>query len=90
MVLITRDCAYFGFYNMDMLQTMENLRELELFAQKDVSYDWNNGDRYLNILVAEFEEAREADPGWECPMVRIYDLDSLKQIRFIKGGAKIP
>jgi hypothetical protein len=90
MVLQTKDCAYFGFYNMEILKSMKRLRELEIYAERDVVSWWNEGDRYHNLLMADFEEAMEADPGWECPMVRIFDGETGKEMRFIEGGAKIP
>jgi 2EXR family len=90
MVLQTKDCAYFGFYNMEILKSMKRLRELEIYAERDVAYWWNEGDRYLNLLMTDFEEAMEADPGWGCPMVRIFDGETGKEMRFIEGGAKIP
>jgi hypothetical protein len=90
MVLQTKDCAYFGFYNMDIIKSMKRLRELEIYAERGVVSWWNDGDRYLNLLMTDFEEAAEADPGWECPRVRIFDGETGKEVRYIEGGAKIP
>jgi hypothetical protein len=41
------------------------------------------------LLVRDFEEAMEADPGWVCPIVRIFDGETGKEMRLIEGGAKI-
>jgi hypothetical protein len=90
MVLPTQDCAYFGFYNMEILKGMKRLRLLEIYAKRGVVYSWNDGNRYLNLLMTDFEEAMEADPGWECPMVKIFDGETGNEMRFIEGGAKIP
>jgi 2EXR family len=90
MVLQTEDCAYFWFHNMEILKSMKRLRELEIYAERGMVSWWNEGDRHLNLLMADFEEAMEADPGWECPMVRIFDGETGKEMRFIEGGAKIP
>ena len=75
---------------MEILKSMKRLRELEIYAERGVAYWWNDEDRYHNLLMADFEEAMEADPGWECPMVRIFDGETGKEMRFIEGGAKIP
>jgi hypothetical protein len=90
MVLQTKDCAYFGFYNMEILMSMKRLRELEIYAERGVVSWWNDGDRYLNLLMTDFKEAMEADPGWKCPRVKIFDGRTGKEMRFIEGGAKIP
>jgi hypothetical protein len=89
MVLQTKDCAYFGFYNMEILKRMKSLRDLEIYADRGVVYRWNDGDRYLNLLTGDFEEAMEVDPGWECPRVRIFD-EAEREVRVIEGGARIP
>jgi hypothetical protein len=89
MVLQTKDCAYFGFYNMEILKSMKGLKELEIYAERGEVYRWNAGDRYLSLLTGDFEEAMEVDPGWECPRVRIFD-ETEREVRVIEGGAKIP
>jgi hypothetical protein len=89
MVLQTQDCTYFGLYYMEILKSMKRLRELEIHAERGVVSWWNNGDLYL-MLTRDFEEAMEVDPGWECPMVRIFDGETGKEMGLIKGGAKIP
>lgn len=69
---------------------MKKLRELEIYAEGDVVNRWNHEIRYVDLLMTDFEVEREADPGWECPMVRIFYGESWKEMRFIEGGAKIP
>ena len=90
MVLETKDCAYFGLYNMEILKSMSALRELEIFADRGTIPWWDEGDRHLTFLMSDFEEAREQDPGWECPRVKFFDSETGKQCRYIEGGAKIP
>ncbi|KFY95455.1 hypothetical protein V500_02770 [Pseudogymnoascus sp. VKM F-4518 (FW-2643)] len=90
MVTHTKDCAYFGFYHMDTLKRMKALRELEIYAEMNLVYRGDEPDRFINLLVSEFEDAMEADPGWDCPKIRIIDAQTGKALRFIEGGAKIP
>jgi hypothetical protein len=90
MVVETQDCAYFGFYNMQTLTSMEKLKEVDIFAERGWVYREDNPERYIDIVLREFEEAREANPGWECPIVRIFEFKTGKDLRFFKGGAKIP
>lgn len=89
MVLQAKDCAYFGFYNMEVLKSMKRLRELEIYAERGVGSWWSEGEGYVFLLMRDFKEAMEADPGWECPMVRIFDGETGREVRFIEGGAKI-
>ncbi|OBT50988.1 hypothetical protein VE04_08551 [Pseudogymnoascus sp. 24MN13] len=90
MITDTKDCAYFGYYHMGTLKSMKRLRVLEIYAEKGLVYGGDDTDRFINLLVSEFEDAMEADPGWECPKVRIVDAQTGKDLRFIAGGAKIP
>ncbi|KFY44470.1 hypothetical protein V495_03421 [Pseudogymnoascus sp. VKM F-4514 (FW-929)] len=90
MVTDTKDYAYFGYYHMDTLKSMKKLRELEIYAEKDAVYGTDAAERYINLLVSEFEDAMEDDPGWECPKIKIFDAQTGKELRFIEGGAKIP
>ena len=90
MVLETKDCGYFGHYNMEILMGMERLRELDVWAQNGEAYRWERtaGRDYVNILVTDFEEAREMRKGWRCPRVRIFG-ESGNVARVIEGGALI-
>lgn len=90
MVTHTKDIAYFGFYHMNTLKRMKALRELEIYAEGNLIYRGDEPDRFINLLVSEFEDAMEADPGWECPKIKIIDAQTGKASRFIEGGAKIP
>lgn len=75
---------------MEALTSMKRLRDLEIYVESGVVNMWDDGDRFLNLLMTDFEEAMEADPGWECPVVRIFNGETGKEVRFIEGGAKIP
>lgn len=86
----TKDCAYYGSYHMPTLYGMQSLRELEIYAEKGLVYEGDDPDRFIDLLVSEFEDVMEENPGWECPNVRIVDAQTGKDLRFIKGGAKIP
>ena len=90
MVIDTKDYAYFGYYHMHTLKGMKRLRELEIYAEKDAVYGTDAAERYINLLVSEFEDAMKDDPGWECPKIKILDAQTGKELRFIEGGAKIP
>ncbi|KFY31581.1 hypothetical protein V493_00969 [Pseudogymnoascus sp. VKM F-4281 (FW-2241)] len=90
MVTDTNDCAYFGFYHMGTLKSMKKLTELEIYAERGLVYGGDDIYRFIDMLVSEFEDAMEADPGWECPKVTIVDAETGKGVRFIEGGAKIP
>lgn len=91
MVLETQDCAYFGFYNMEYIKQMGKLRELDIYAERGpISSWWNEEERHFNLLMRDFEEAIEADPGWECPRVKIFEGETGKEMRYIEGGARIP
>lgn len=90
MVTDTKDCAYFGFYHMSTLKSMKSLRDLDIYAETGLVQGRDGGDRFVNMLVSEFEDAMEADPGWNCPKVRIFDDRTGKILRSIEGGAKIP
>ncbi|KFZ12043.1 hypothetical protein V501_04441 [Pseudogymnoascus sp. VKM F-4519 (FW-2642)] len=81
MITDTKDCAYFGYYHMGTLKSMKRLRELEIYAEKGLVYGGDDADRFINLLVSEFEDAMEADPGWECPKVRIVDAQTGKDLR---------
>ncbi|KFY08958.1 hypothetical protein V492_05769 [Pseudogymnoascus sp. VKM F-4246] len=90
MVTDTKDVAYFGYYHMSTLKSMKSLRELEIYADKGMVYSGGGPDRYIDLLVSEFEDAMEEDPGWECPKTKIIDAKTGTALRFIEGGAKIP
>lgn len=50
----------------------------------------NGGNRFLRQLLGAFEDAKEMDPGWECPTVLIFDRSNGAVIGNIEGGALIP
>jgi len=47
-------------------------------------------DAWLNHLVTSIEDAKDIDPGWECPEVRIFHSDTGAMVRRFEGGAAIP
>lgn len=90
LILDVKDCGYFGHFNMDVVKRMRRLKDLEMWGEKRDGYSWARGDAYLNVLLQDFEAAREMDPGWVCPNVRVYNKQSGKQVANIEGGALIP
>ena len=91
LVLEVRDVAYFGHFCMDVLKSMTKLEELELSTPEGTTYSWSRGGRVplYETLVRDFMEARYGDPGWECPRVRILNIDSGLEMAVIEGGALI-
>lgn len=89
MILEVKDTAYFGHFNMDALMRMRKLRELDLLVQDEVA-SWNEERRYVDGIIGDFEQARERDPGWECPRVRILDRNTGMELSVIPGGAAPP
>ncbi|RDL35788.1 Uncharacterized protein BP5553_06400 [Venustampulla echinocandica] len=87
LVIHTKDCAYFGLNNMETIKSIKTLRDLEIYAERgEIAAWWNEGDHHFALLVKDFEQTRAADPEWECPMVRIFDAETGKEMRFIEGG----
>lgn len=90
MILEVKDCAYFGLYYIEILKSMKMLRELDIHAERETVIPWlTDGDRHLDLLMTAFAEAMDDDPGWECPMVEIYDKETGGKMRVIEGGTKI-
>lgn len=89
MILEVKDAAYFGHFHMDVLMRMGKLKELDLLVQEEV-ISWNRERRYVDGLISDFEQARNKDPGWECPRVRILDRNTGKELSVIPGGAAPP
>jgi len=99
LILDVKDCAYFGHYNMEFVTRMQCLKNLELWADQGENYSWNtsfsNAERpswpaYVSRLLGAFEDAKEINPGWECPDVRIFNRGTGLNVENIKGGALIP
>ncbi|RDW59602.1 hypothetical protein BP6252_12689 [Coleophoma cylindrospora] len=91
MIIEVSDYSYFGPYYMETLKTMSKLKNLELISSDGVKYSWNQAnDQYVWFLQGEFEEAMSADPGWECPRVRIVSLHTGAEMAVVDGGASIP
>jgi hypothetical protein len=90
MVLETKDCGYFGHYNMEILMGMGRLKELDIWARKGENYSWERSAvrDYVNMLVIDFEGAREMHKGWRCPRVRIFG-ESGEVASVVEGGAWI-
>ena len=47
-------------------------------------------DRWISQLIENFDEARENDPGWDCPNVRIFNKENNALVHEFEGGAAIP
>jgi hypothetical protein len=90
MTIETKDCAYFGHYNMDILKGMKSLRELEIWARKGAVYSWDRGEWFVGVIERDFEVARKEDPGWECPRVKIFNGETGELGGIVDGGALIP
>jgi hypothetical protein len=63
MVLNSKDVDYFGHFNMEFILQMEGLRELEIWGDGTNSAPWHNNERHIRTTKADFEEARQQDPG---------------------------
>jgi hypothetical protein len=89
-----KDPGYFGHLNMGTVTRMRALKELDIWAEQGNVYGWNPGwqtsNNYVNTMMRNFEEAREIDPGWECPVVRIFNKDTKLLVGNVEGGALIP
>jgi hypothetical protein len=92
LVLEVRDVAYFGHFCMDVLKSMSKLKELGLWTQEGNTYSWSRGGQVqlYETLERDFMETRYGDPGWECPRVRIVNINSGEEMAIIEGGALIP
>ncbi|EPE27974.1 hypothetical protein GLAREA_04765 [Glarea lozoyensis ATCC 20868] len=90
LVLETKDVAYFGHFNLDFIVQMESLRELEIWGDGANLPSWYDNERYLRNIRGDFEEARNTDPGWECPRVRLMNSKTNREDGIIEGGALIP
>lgn len=89
MALDTKDCSYFGHFNMEILKSMSGLRELEIVGRKaTVEIPWGPGP--VGLIEKGFLETKKEDPGWECPTVRIFNGESGELGRVVQGGALIP
>jgi len=66
LILDVRDSAYFGHFNMEILKQMKNLKVLDMWADRGVTYSWQDNS-YLHQLLRCFDEMKEFDLGWECP-----------------------
>jgi hypothetical protein len=89
MILEVKDAVYFGHFHMGVLMRMGKLRELVLLVQEGV-LSWNPDRSYVDSLIGDFEQARNKDPSWECPRVRILDIYTGKELIVIPGGAAAP
>jgi len=85
MILDVKDVAYFGHFYFDVLMRMRKLKELDLLVRDELT-SWHEENYYVNRLIRDFEQAREKDPRWECPRVRIVDKVT-GEIKVIPGGA---
>jgi hypothetical protein len=63
MVLHCKDVDYFGHFNMAFILRMEGLRELEVWGDGTNVGPWYSNDRHIRTTKADFEEARNKDPG---------------------------
>ena len=90
LILDVKDCAYFGHYNMELVKQMKSLKTLDMWADRGANASWDVRDAYLRYLTQSFEETKEIDPGWECPVVRIFNRESKLLVGNIEGGAVIP
>lgn len=88
MVLDVRDAAYFDFFNMECLRSMEVLETLELLIERreEITHGGMR-DRDIGTLIEDFEGSRRVCPEWNCPDVRIVDKSTRELIITIQGGA---
>jgi hypothetical protein len=90
MTLETKDCAYFGHYNMEILKEMSGLRELEIVARRGAVYSWDRGEDFVEKIKMAFEDGRREDPGWICPRVTVMNGETGELGGVVEGGALIP
>jgi len=85
MVLDVKDYAYFGFYNMDIIKGMKSLEALDLVVDRELLHaSWQRP--YVVVLSNEFNEAKQGDPLWQCPRIRIFSSDSGKLVHHLDGA----
>ncbi|KAH8591764.1 hypothetical protein B0O99DRAFT_631611 [Bisporella sp. PMI_857] len=87
LVLDVTDAEYFGHFNMDIIKDMSSLKTLDLFADKGLAYGWNlDPNRYISQLTGPFADAKELNPDWECPEVRVFNRGSKLLVGSVTGG----
>jgi len=90
LILDVKDCAYFGHFNMGTVKRMRGLRDLDIWTERGYIYSSNRGDTYINTLIEDFKDAKEMDPGWKCPEVRVFNRDTGRIVGNVEGGPLIP
>lgn len=87
LILDVKDAAYFAHFNMASVKRMRGLKTVDIFADKGLHQGYRT---YYEQLMGDFEDAREIDPGWECPKVTIRKRGTNTVVGNIEGGALIP
>ncbi|KAJ5054391.1 uncharacterized protein L3040_000666 [Drepanopeziza brunnea f. sp. 'multigermtubi'] len=88
LILDIADAGYFGHFNMSIIKDMVCLKELELYTDEGDLESWRGGNE--RILHGDFDRERHHDPGWVCPLVRIINRDTGKDMGVIASAALIP
>ena len=87
MALETKDCYYFGLYNMEFLKRMQRLKVLEITAWRGASFSLGAGWTFMEYILRDFEEARKEDPGWVFPIVRVLNGETGELGGVVEGGS---
>lgn len=90
LVLDVKDSEYFGYFNMQFIMAMSALERLDLLAARGVVYAWSSGNRHIEALLRDIEEAREEFQTWSCPRVRIFNKHTMEEVGGLEGGPKDP
>jgi hypothetical protein len=88
LILDIKDCAYFGHFNMGTVTRMRGLKTVDIWADQGLHTAWSRN--FVQQLMGDFRDAREMDPGWECPKVNIFNRGTGAIVGNIDGGALIP
>ena len=88
MVLELRDYEYFGYFNMDILRSMRELRRLELRVENGELTRWDRED-FMAVLTRDFREEGEVHPEWDMPLIQIVSKHTGEAVTLGKYRAHI-